>query len=86
MQPKRGLLAGTIIETELPENNFKLMDLDNNRWKIEASKVIWKGKITPIIGLKIKLIGKLIDANNFKAMEIRPWQKGQRKFIMGGNR
>jgi hypothetical protein len=62
------------------------MDLDNNRWKIEASKVIWKGKITPIIGLKIKLIGKLIDDNNFKAMEIRPWQKGQRKFIKGENR
>jgi len=24
--------------------------------------------------------------NNFKAMEIRPWQKGQGRFIMGGNR
>jgi hypothetical protein len=85
MQPKRGLLAGTIIETKLPENNFMLMDLNNNRWKIEASKVIWKGKITPVIGLKIKLIGKLIDDNNFKAMEIRPWKKGQGRFMMGGN-
>jgi len=27
MQPKRGLLAGTIIETELPENNFKAMEI-----------------------------------------------------------
>ena len=24
--------------------------------------------------------------NNFKAMEIRPWQKGQGRFMMGGNR
>jgi len=86
MQPKRGLLAGTIIEIGLPENNFMLMDLNNNHWKIEASKVIWKGKIAPATGLKIKLIGKLIDANNFKAMEIRPWQKGQGRFMMGGNR
>jgi len=86
MKPERGLLAGIIIETGLPENNFILMDLDNNRWKIEAGKVIWKGKIAPVIGLKIKLIGKLIDDNNFKAMEIRPWQKGQGRFMMGGNR
>lgn len=85
MQPERGLLAGTIIEIVLPENNFILMDLDNNRWKIEADKVIWKGKITPVIGLKIKLMGKLIDDNHFKAMEIRPWQKGQRRFMTGGN-
>jgi hypothetical protein len=85
MQPKRGLLAGTIIEIELPENNFMLMDLDNNRWKIEASKTIWKGKLIPAIGLKIKIIGKLIDDNNFEAMEIRPWQ-GQGRFMMRGNR
>jgi len=23
--------------------------------------------------------------NNFKAMEIRPWQQGQGRFMMGGN-
>ncbi len=86
MQPKRGLLAGTIIETELLENNFILMDLNNNRWKIEASNAIWKRKITPATGLKIKLIGKLMGGNNFKAMEIRPWQQGQGRFMMGENR
>jgi len=86
MKPERGLLAGTIIETVLPENNFILMDLDNNRWKIEAGKAIWKGKMTPVIGLKIKLIGKLIDDSNFKAIEIRSWQQSQGRFMMGGNR
>jgi len=86
MKPERGLLAGTIIEIGLPENIFILMDLDNNRWTIEAGKVIWKGKTAPVIGLKIKLIGTLIDENNFKAMEIRPWQKGQGRFTKGGNR
>lgn len=86
MQPKRGLLAGTIIKIGLPENNFILEDLENNRWEIEANKVIWKGKITPVIGIKIKLIGKLINDNNFRAMEIRPWQKGQGRLMMGGNR
>ena len=85
MKPERGLLAGTIIETGLPENSFILRDLENNRWKIETSKVIWKGKLTPTTNLKIKLIGKLIDDNNFKATEIRPWQKGQRRFAKGEN-
>ncbi|GAH12453.1 unnamed protein product [marine sediment metagenome] len=82
------MINRTILKAKLPkitENNFILMDLDNNRWKIEASKVIWKGKIAPATGLKIKLIGKLIDDNNFKAMEIRPWQQGQRRFMMGEN-
>ena len=86
MRPERGLLAGTITETGLPENSFILKDLNNNQWKIEASKAIWKGKLTPATGLKIKLIGKVINNNNFKAMEIRPWQQGQRKFMMEGNR
>jgi len=86
MRPKRGLLAGTITEIKLPENNFILTDLDNNRWKIEASKAIWKGKIAPEIDLKIKLIGKLIDDNNFEVMEIRPWQQGQGRLMLGGNR
>jgi len=85
MRPERGLLAGTIIEIGLPENSFILRDLENNRWKIEAGKAIWKGKISPATGLKIKLIGKLINDNNFKVMEIRPWQQGQGKFMMGEN-
>jgi len=85
MQPERGLLAGTIIEMGLPENSFILRDLENNRWKIETSKVIWKGKLTPTTNLKIKLIGKSIDDNNFIAMEIRPWQKGRGRFMKGGN-
>jgi len=86
MQPERGLLAGTIIEMGLPENSFILRDLENNRWKIETSKVIWKGKLTPTTNLKIKLIGKLIDDNNFVAMEIRPWEPGRGRFMKGGNR
>lgn len=86
MQPKRGLLAGTIMEIGLPENGFTLRDLENSHWKIEVSNVIWKGKITPTPGLKIKLIGELMGGNHFKAIEIRPWQKGQGRFMKGGNR
>ena len=82
MQPERGLLAGTIIETGLPDNSFILIDLDNNRWTIHADKTIWKGKLIPATGLKIKLIGKLMGNNNFEAVEIRPWQ-GQGKFMKG---
>lgn len=85
MQPERGLLAGTIMKIELPENNFILKDLNNNKWKIKANRAIWKGKLTPTPGLKIKLIGKLMDDNTFEATEIRTWQ-GQGQFIKGKNR
>ncbi|HDK25523.1 MAG TPA: hypothetical protein ENG48_00355 [Candidatus Atribacteria bacterium] len=84
MQPERGLLAGIIIEKVSPENNFILKDLDNNKWKIKADKTIWKGKLTPTPGLKIKLIGKLIDNNTFEAREIRSWE-GQGQFKKGKN-
>jgi hypothetical protein len=60
------------------------MDLDNNRWKIEAGKVIWKGKNTPATGLKIKLIAKPTYDNNFKVMEIKLWQQGRGRFMRGG--
>ncbi len=84
MQPERGLLAGIITEVGLPDNSFILTDLDNNCWKIQVSKAFWKGKLTPVTGLKIKIIGKLMDDNNFEAMEIRPWQ-AQGRFMKGKN-
>lgn len=80
MQPQRGLLAGTITELTLSKNSFIFLDLENNRWKIDISKTIWKGKLAPSVSLKIKLIGKMEYNHIFKAIEIRPWQ-GQGKFI-----
>jgi len=84
MQPHRGLLAGIITKTELSKNSFMLIDLHNNHWKIDISKTIWKGKLTPSPGLKIKLIGKIENNNIFKAIEIRPWQ-GEGKFMKRKN-
>lgn len=75
MQPQKGLLAGTIGEIELFKNSFKLIDFDSNQWKIDINDTLWKGKLTPSTGLKIKLIGEISGENTFKALEIRPWQK-----------
>ena len=79
MNPQKGLLAGIIAEVELSENSFILIDLENNRWKVDATEATWKGRLIPSLNLKIKLIGKIQENYNFKALEIRPWQ-GQRKF------
>ncbi|GAB4114904.1 MAG: hypothetical protein Kow00103_09240 [Candidatus Caldatribacteriota bacterium] len=74
MQPERGLLTGTIKEVDLSrQNKFILLDLNNNLWEIEATNALWKGKLTPYPGLKLKIIGKIKDTNIFEAQEIRPW-------------
>jgi len=80
MQPRKGLLAGIIKEIELSKNSIKLMDLNDQLWQIDTSKTIWRGKLQPLNGLQIKLIGKMMDNTHFQAFEIRPW-KGHGKFI-----
>ena len=82
MQPKKGLLAGTIIEMRLSENSFILEDLNNKRWEVDFYQTVWKGKLNPSLNLKIKIIGKIVDDNYFKAIEIRPWQT-QGRFMKG---
>ena len=79
MQPRKGLLAGTITETRISKNSFSLMDFNNQHWEVNAGNTIWKGKLKPLKGEKIKLMGKMEDETHFIAIEIRPW-KGQRQF------
>ena len=80
MQPRKGLLAGIIKEIELSKNSIKLMDLNDQHWQIDTSKTIWRGKLQPLNGLQIKVIGKMVDNTHFQALEVRPWQ-GKGKFI-----
>ena len=75
MQPQKGLLAGTITELGISNNIFRLIDCKNQSWEVNIGNTIWKGKLKPFIGLKIKLIGKMEDENRFKAIEIRPWKR-----------
>jgi len=81
MQPEKGLLAGTIVGIEFSEHSIELIDFNNSHWQVDTSKSIIKGNLQLSNGLKIKMIGNMIDKAYFQAIEIRPW-KGQRKMLI----
>lgn len=72
MQPKKGLLAGTIIQSS--ENKLEVEDLNGEEWNIQIDeKTTIKPSVNISRGEMIKLIGEETAENNFRAYEIRPW-------------
>ncbi len=72
-QPEKGLLSGKILEV-VDSENIKLRDLTRKEWLVdiknvddEQKKLIRKSEI-------IKVIGEKEGKDEFKAVEIRPWQ------------
>jgi len=82
ISPEQGLLAGTITRI-ISEKNIEIKDLQNNIWVIDISDTVWRGRLEPAEGLKIKIVGKMKEKNQFVANGIRPW-KGRR--YQHGNR
>jgi hypothetical protein len=83
--PENGLLAGEITEL-VADRLIGIRDLQGNRWQIDTSNALWRGRLRPEIGLKIKLIGKVIGEKSFAASEIRPLigRGYRRRFKTGG--
>lgn len=69
--PESGFLAGTL--DEISKNNWQLIDFNNNYWKIEIEEALISRPVQLESGEKVKLVGDIIKANHFKAIEIRPW-------------
>jgi TM2 domain-containing membrane protein YozV len=69
--PENGLLAGEITEL-VSDGLIGIRDLQGHRWRIDISNALWRGRLRPEIGLKIKLIGKATAEKSFTASEIRP--------------
>ena len=89
MQPSKGFLAGTIISSS--ENKLEINDLSGKNWNINIDE---KTLIRPSADISpeemIKLIGKKVNEDNFKAEEIRPWRgrgmgNGRNRGMMQGN-
>lgn len=72
VQPEKGLLAGTIVEMS-DEENFGLHDFTSRTWQINSDRANLKDRAKILIGENIKLIGELVDEDEFRAIEIRPW-------------
>ena len=47
-------------------------------WNVVVKGAIWRGRLFPVPGLEIKLIGTRTGTDSFTAREIRPWA-GRRK-------
>ncbi len=72
-QPEQGLLAGEIIDI-LEDGVFSLTDFDDKTWQILANNARKRGLLEIKQGSVVKIIGNQEDDNNFRAIEIRPWQ------------
>ena len=89
MQPSKGFLAGTIVSAS--ENKLEINDLNGEKWNIgidDETLVKPSANISP--EEMIKLIGKKVNEDNFKAEEIRPWKgrgmgNGRNGGMMQGN-
>ncbi len=75
--PGDGLLAG-IIEKNISKEQIMLTDFHGATWSIDISAALFRGKLIPAEGLKVKLIGRQTGNQQFKAVEVRLWD-GQDK-------
>lgn len=71
MKPEEGFLAGTVISVQ--DSMMLIADFNNQQWSIDLHGAF----IAPVLSLekeeKIKMLGKIIQANQFQADEVRPW-------------
>ena len=84
MAPEKGLLAGKITGIA-KDGTIKLIDFNGKEWEVNADSAIWRGRLSPVPDLEIKLIGNKTDKNRFTAKEIRPWH-GRKKNQGNGKR
>ena len=81
MQPERGLLSGTIMIVEPDKNLIQLKDLYSKNWAIDISQARIRGNVPLSRDLEIKILGKQMSEQAFKADEIRVsrgFQQGKR--------
>jgi hypothetical protein len=82
MSPDKGLLAGKIVDAK-EKGMIRLKDLNGKEWNVVVSGAVWRGRLSPVLDLEIKLIGTRTGEDSFIAKEIRPWAGRRRQ---GGNR
>ena len=76
MQSEDGLLSGKILNVE--NDSFNIEDFNGNPWKIiynENTNI--KGRVDLSTNSEVKIIGEVINDNEFRADEIRPWGRGR---------
>ena len=67
-----GLLGGEIIDTET-KDDFTIVGLDGNFWRVFGNNLNWHDQSLPQKGVKIKLIGHIGTDHDFMADTVRAW-------------
>lgn len=75
-RPEQGFIAGEI--TKKLDDQLYIIDFVSKSWIIDISNARYLTKLDIKEGVKIKIIGELIDENTIKAVEIRPWDQHRR--------
>lgn len=83
MQAENGLLVGLIIEVE-DSKNFVIMDLNNNKWKIEGDDLSEREISNIKIDSRVRIIGKIKNDKVFIAKELRFRHEGRGGARRGG--
>jgi hypothetical protein len=84
MQPEKGLIAGTI--ESINGNVISMRDLENSTWKVQTNgQTLVRPMANVSVGQMIKIIGEKQSAQNFSALEIRPWN-GQGMMMRTGSK
>ena len=69
-RPASGYLAGTIFEVK---QDLIIVDFNQKRWVVNIVDSNVRGRVSLVLGEKIKVIGVQTGDKTFKASEIRPW-------------
>lgn len=75
-QPDQGRLSGTILERN--GESIIIEDAQGTKWTISIENATKPPRVKLIAGEKIKLIGKIIEKNEFQAEAIKPWGNGKK--------
>lgn len=70
--PEAGRLGGQITEITSP-SQFKLKDLKDKHWTIYDDNVNYKNKVIRKLGMNIYIMGEMINNNEFRAQELKPF-------------
>jgi len=73
-RPEGGRLAGEIIEMK-NDKIFLLNDFDQKEWIVDAKNLIQEPFFDLKSGMKVRMIGKEVSKNKFKAEIIQPWRR-----------
>lgn len=73
-KPEVGLIGGRLLRF-VNENKIELDSFKQGIWIVDLSEVELHGPPILIPGKLIKVLGEIINEKEFKAIEIRPWDK-----------